>query len=118
MVQRHYHQFDQGTIEVKVGQSFEVTGRFPSITNQRKVTFPEDAFRLVSEREAPLRPAEEHSRNENRFPFGALPPVGSNTPLIYTLEALTEGTFQVEYLYFAAPQTLHNADKYTVKVSR
>ncbi len=107
-----HYQFDQGSIDVKVGEQFEISGRFPSITDKRKVAFPEDALKLVSEREGQV-PKPQGGRR-----LGALPPVGSMTPMVYTLEALTEGIYEVEYLYFAAPQTLHNADKYVVNVTK
>ena len=106
---KHY-QFDQGSIEVKVGEHFEIAGRFPSITNKLKIAFPRDAFKLVSEREGQTQ----EPRGKGRF--DAWPPVGSFTPRVYTLEALTEGIYEVEYLYFGAPQTVHNADKYIVNV--
>lgn len=110
---KHY-QFDMGTIEVKVGEKFEITGRFASITDKRKIAFPEDAFRLVSEREG----KEGELSKEKRKRYDAPPVViGTFIPKVYTLEALTEGTYEVEYLYFGAPQHIHNADKYTVNVT-
>lgn len=95
---------DCGTIEVKVGEQFEITAQIPvHYKADGKLSFPENAFELIEEtiKEAP--------KNEQGEPIIGV------TYKSYTLEALLEGNYKIEYLHIF-DEKISSIDQYTVEV--
>ena len=89
---------DCGTIEVKVGERFTIRGETilngkPTWILEGRLFFPEDAFTLASEGTA--RPT----------PLENAPNVYVSQETTYTLEALAEGTYTVNYIKSPADAT-------------
>lgn len=101
-----YERIDKGTIDTKVGERFTIKGAAATHIDTI-LSFPEGAFRKVSERKGKL------SHNK----------MGARPKTIYCLEALKSGTYEIEYQRLNPPLAEKNpgqvceADVYKVNVA-
>jgi len=98
-----YEKIDKGTIEAIVGEKFTIMGRTP-IHMVGELSFPQDAFNLIDKAKRPARM------------------IGAKDPVVYTLEPLKPGTYDIEYQriepkFGENPEQVSYADIYHVIVS-
>jgi len=105
-----YHRFDKGTIDVTVGEEFQINGRAGSRSDEFPLKLPPDVFEIIQNCEATI------PKSETKQSYGARSR-NAVAPRAVTLKALIAGDFTIEYIYYRAPQEPWNADKYVVHVT-
>lgn len=95
-------------LSVNLGEQFEIRGCGTAVHIDGRLSFPKEAFRLVGEERMSV-------------PEGLL---GGRPDIVYTLEALIEGDYDVEYQHLAPVWEREQADpviyaqRYVVKVRK
>lgn len=102
-----YDVNDCGTLDVKVGETFELEKQLalvPSIDTN--LVLQKNAFKIISKTSKPL------PKNKD-----GIPPMGVMPPEVYTLEALSEGSYKLDYQTIFRGK-ISSVDQYTVNVRK